>query len=153
MKFKSICIFLTLITSASTLMAAEGELHSTLQSQREQVVKRYIRDLQLADEHDISALFAKNGVVISTSRGKVDATDFFYSFLPSIESATTEFHQLFVNQVDSSRYAARFHFNFKLKDNEAGDGEYVDEFVFANGSAKLLAVYMFENLKFEPLER
>jgi len=37
--------------------------------------------------------------------------------------------------------------------SETGDGEYVDEFVFANNSAKLLAVYMFENLKFAKLSK
>ena len=30
-----------------------------------------------------------------------------------------------------------------------GDGEYVDEFIFENNSAKLISVYMFENLKFK----
>ena len=51
-------------------------------------------------------------------------------------------------KTDQNRFAARFHFKFKLKDGEEGNGEYIDEFVFTEHSTKLSAVYMFENLKF-----
>jgi len=147
MNIKSIYAFVTLFSSMTAAYAAPNDL----KIEREQVIKQYVMDLQSADAQDISALFEDKGIVISTSKGKVNATDFFYSFFPAIESAHTELHQLFINNTDDGRYAARFHFNFKLKDNEEGDGEYVDEFVFANNSSKLIAVYMFENLKFDNL--
>jgi hypothetical protein len=121
-----------------------------LETARQQVTRQYILDLQKADYKDISQLFEKEGNVISTSRGKVNAKDFFYSFLPNINSATTNLHQTFLNETDKNRLAVRFHFSFKLKDGEEGKGEYVDEFVFTNNSVKLSAVYMFENLKFDP---
>lgn len=126
-----------------------SETPTNLQQTRESVTKRYIQDLQKADYKDISELFEKNGFVVSTSRGKVDAKTFFYSFLPNIIWAKTEVHQDYHNVKDVNRYSTRFNFTFKLKDGEAGNGEYVDEFVFANNSDKLTAVYMFENLKFE----
>ncbi len=119
-----------------------------LTDQREQVAQQYIQDLQKADYKDITSLFEKNGIVISTSRGKVNAKDFFYAFLPEINSATTELHQIFINNIDKNRLTARFHFAFTLKDGEKGNGEYVDEFVFSENSTQLTAVYMFENLKF-----
>lgn len=121
---------------------------SDLNLERDQVVRQYILDLERADYQGISALFENGGTVVSTSRGNINAKDFFYSFLPNIESATTEFHQAFTSNVDNNRYAARFHFSFKLKDGETGDGEYVDEFIFGTNSAKLTSVYMFENLRF-----
>ena len=105
-----------------------------------------------ADAEGISALFEEGGTVISTSRGNVNANDFFHGFLPEIESASTEFHQSFINNVDNNSYAARFHFKFKLKDGETGEGEYIDEFEFSNNSAKLISVYMFENLKFKEVD-
>lgn len=121
---------------------------SSLLELRKEVIMHYIDDLQQADYKNISALFEKNGTVVSTSRGKVNAKEFFYAFLPEIASATTELHQTFVSDVDQNRFGARFHFNFTLKDGEKGNGEYVDEFVFADNSSLLTAVYMFENLKF-----
>ncbi len=130
------------------LAAEQNYSSSDLEAERDRVVHQYILDLGQADYQGISALFEEGGTVVSTSQGNVNAKDFFYSFLPNVESAITEFHQAFVNNVDNNRYAARFHFNFKLKDGETGDGEYVDEFIFVNNSAKLASVYMFENLKF-----
>jgi hypothetical protein len=97
---------------------------------------------------DITQLFDKNGIVISTSKGKINAKEFFYAFLPEILTASTEEHQAFFSSDNSNHLGARFHFKFKLKEGEAGEGEYTDEFVFMDNSTKLEAVYMFENLKF-----
>jgi hypothetical protein len=130
------------------VMADQYSDSVNLSKEREQVIRDYILDLEKADYQGITSLFTENGSVISTSRGKVLAYDFFYSFLPSIEQANTELHQTFKSSNNSNRYAARFHFNFKLKDGEEGDGEYVDEFIFENDSTKLISVSMFENLKF-----
>ena len=129
-------------------MADQVKVDSHLREARHQVVAQYITNLKNADYKNMVQLFEKNGFVISTSRGKVNAKDFFYSFLPEVESATTETHQVFAEELDSNRLAARFHFTFKLKDGEKGEGEYVDEFIFTPNSSKLTAVYMFENLKF-----
>lgn len=116
-----------------------------LKQAREKVIKQYVTDLQKADYKDITQLFEKDGFVISTGAGKVNAKDFFYSFLSNVISANTEFHQVFAD--NENRLAARFHFSFKFKDGDAGDGEYMDEYVFSPSSKKLAEVYMFENLK------
>lgn len=121
---------------------------SSLQITREQVVRQYIADLKKADYQDIGQLFDSNGRVISTSQGNVDAAEFFHAFLSEIEWASTELHQCFVSSTDPDRFGARFNFSFRLKNGESNNGEYVDEFVFSKGSAKLSTVYMFENLKF-----
>lgn len=149
MKAKLISIFILVQVMFSTAMAAKSEPAKTLVSDREKVITQYLMDLKNADYKDIVQLFEKNGIVVSTSRGNVNAKDFFYAFLPEIETANTELHQSFSSNMDVNRYAARFHFTFTLKDGETGDGEYVDEFVFADHSNKLVAVYMFENLKFK----
>ncbi|OGT52488.1 MAG: hypothetical protein A3E84_03160 [Gammaproteobacteria bacterium RIFCSPHIGHO2_12_FULL_42_13] len=135
-------------TIANCAIAAQNNNSISLEEARKEVVKRYIVDLQKADYKDIAQLFDQNGIVISTSRGKVNAKEFFYSFLPDVASANTETHQYFIGDTDVNRIAIRFHFSFKLKDGEKGDGEYVDEFVFSNNDTKLSAVYMFENIKF-----
>lgn len=145
---KYLLIGLVVMTFSKSVMAAQGD-DINLKESREQVVRQYITDLQDANYKDIAQLFEKDGLVISTSRGKVNAKDFFYSFLPEISIATTEMHQYFSSSTDSDRFSARFHFAFKLKDGEKGDGEYVDEFIFSKNSTKLAAVYMFENLKFQ----
>lgn len=149
MKIKKIS-YLSLLLAALSNCAIAGQDYSSsnLNADREQVIRQYITDLEKADYQGISALFNKEGTVVSTSRGNVNAKDFFYSFLPNIKSASTEFHQAFISNTDNNRYAARFHFIFKLKDGETGDGEYIDEFLFSNNSTKLVSVYMFENLNF-----
>jgi hypothetical protein len=130
----------------SQLMAAPNH---HLQTEREQVIRQYILDLERADVADISNLFEEDGYVKSTSRGTANAREFFKAFLPLIDTASTEYHQGFINSIDENRFAARFHYEYTLKDGEVGKGEYVDEFVFSNNSAKLKSVFMFENLKFD----
>ena len=134
----------------STFAHAGQPINSELQAQREHIMHQYILDLEKANSENIISLFEENGTVVSTSRGPMNASEFFLAFLPSIESATTEVHQTFMNPTDPNRFAARFHFAFVLKDGETGDGEYVDEFVFSERSSKLSQVAMFENLKFNP---
>jgi hypothetical protein len=147
MKIQKISSILLLLVSNYAL--AGQDLKPELQAKREHVIHQYIIDLGKADYQDISSLFEEGGTVISTSRGKVNAQEFFHSFLPEIDSATTEFHQSFISKSANNHYAARFNFLFKLKDGETGEGEYIDEFIFAKNSSKLVRVYMFENLKFK----
>jgi hypothetical protein len=149
MKTRLISSVLTSMLLINTAAIA-SEMHSStsLQDERKQIVKQYILDLQKADYQDITQLFDKNGIVISTSKGKINAKEFFYAFLPEILTASTEEHQAFFSSDNSNHLGARFHFKFKLKEGEAGEGEYTDEFVFMDNSTKLEAVYMFENLKF-----
>ena len=149
---------LTLVTFSHTAIAklnlpykAHSFNSSSLDLARDLTVRQYIDDLARADAVHIASLFETKGMVISTSQGQVDAKAFFSGFLSEIESATTELHQIFIQYDTNTRWVARFHFNFKLIDGEIGDGEYMDEFVFAENSEKLKAVYMFENLKFNDI--
>lgn len=142
MKLRLIVALVLMTTTASAFA------QSPLQVEREAVTRRYVQDLERADYKDIVQLFTKDAFVISTSRGKANAKDFFYSFLPEIVSAKTDLHQVFQKTADDDVMAARFHFEYKMKDGEAGGGEYVDEFTFAENSSKLISVYMFENLRF-----
>lgn len=147
MKLKQLgLIFLTSITAQYAIAGTEQT--AELKAAREHVIHQYITDLGRADNKDINTLFVEGGTVLSTSRGTVNAQDFFNSFLTEIQNANTEFHQAFVSSQDNNHYGARFHFNFTLHNGETGSGEYVDEFIFEDNSAKLKEVYMFENLKF-----
>ena len=136
---------LALIMMSKSVIAADNR--TTLAAEREQAARQYVADLGKADSHDIIQLFAKDGYVISTSRGKMDAKEFFQAFLPNISKSSSEWHQYFNETNDVDRFAARFHFIYQMKDGEQGEGEYVDEFIFEKNSNKLTAVYMFENLK------
>jgi hypothetical protein len=141
---KRLMIALALLVTQSSAFA-----QIPLQTAREEVTKKYVLDLQHADYKDIIQLFANDGYVISTSRGKMNAKEFFYSFLPEIVSAKTDLHQIYQKTADDNVMAARFHFEYKMKNGETGSGEYVDEFTFADHSTKLKSVYMFENTRFD----
>ena len=148
MNMNRLLLGVTAFFMIANVLAAQNDNKISLKESRKEVVKRYIMDLQKADYKDIAQLFEPNGIVISTSRGKANAKEFFYAFLPNIVSANTDPHQYFIGDTDTNRIATRFHFSFKLKEGEEGNGEYVDEFVFSNNDTKLSAVYMFENLRF-----
>jgi hypothetical protein len=141
---KSFFISVLLIVLSSYSLAA-----SSLEVDREKVVRQYIIALGYADADVISDLFTEDAIVITTSQGKVKAKEFFYFFLPTLESSSTELHQVFINKIKNGPYTARFHFKYKLKNGEATEGEYMDEFLFNQNSAQLKSVYMFENLKFD----
>lgn len=141
-------LFPAILIALMTTHTMANASTASLKEQREQVVHAYVNYLGKADYQNITKLFDASGTVMSTSRGSANAQEFFYAFLPNVESSATEFHQAFASTTDNNRLAARFHYNFKLTDGEVGSGEYVDEFIFANNSAKLSKVYMFENLKF-----
>lgn len=132
----------------SASMVSNAALSGDLIKERQAVIQEYIDDLAHGDAENIKKLFEQNGVVISTSQGKVNAYQFFDSFLPLIQQANTQIHARYISGSDNNRLVARFHFDYILIDGEQGGGEYVDEFVFLDNSSKLLAVYMFENLKF-----
>lgn len=139
-------LLLSTILSSSFVYAGTNE--GTLIEERKAAVRQYIDFLGQGNADEMKKLFANNGIVVSTSRGKVNAAEFFDSFLPLIQVGNTQIHEQYFVDSGLKHYGARFHFDFVLTDGEQGGGEYVDEFVFAYGSAKLQAVYMFENLKF-----
>lgn len=149
MKIRNMILGMSTFFAMTVCYAIQDVSGDALQIFRELVIRKYVSDLQKADYKSIIQIFEKEGIVISTSRGKMNAKDFFSSFLPNIKSANTQLHQLFMGDVSDNHAMARFHFSFKLKDGEEGNGEYVDEFVFTDDSTKLSAVYMFENLKFK----
>ncbi len=138
---KKIVLFALLALSAQ----AQAD---TLAQDRLAVISAYINDLQNADNKHIIGLFQKGAIVISTSRGSIDAKEFFDSFLPQLASAYTLTKQTFVTTISGDEYAARFYFSYQMKDGSSGKGEYIDEFNFTPGSSKLESVYMFENTKF-----
>lgn len=146
---KKLYLGLALFGFSQILVAAVQNEQAYLLAEREQVVQQYIQYLGKADYQDIASLFSEDGIVVSTSRGRVDARQFFNNFFPQIESSETKYHQGFISLDDANRYAGRFHLRYQLKDGERGEGEYVDEFIFVEHSAVLKAVYMFENLKFK----
>lgn len=150
MKIRYIISGLTAVfVLSNTAFANSSEVDAALIDARQKIANQYILDLQNADYKNIVQLFEKNGKVVSTSRGEMDAKEFFYAFLPYIQEAKTEIHQFFKAKDGSDKLAVRFHFTYKMKDGEEGEGEYIDEFIFAHASAKLTQVYMFENLKFK----
>ncbi|OGT45131.1 MAG: hypothetical protein A3E83_07590 [Gammaproteobacteria bacterium RIFCSPHIGHO2_12_FULL_41_20] len=149
-KSKLAILLVGLMTSLSA--AAAINQVPNLNEARAEIVTRYITDLGSANTQDIISLFDKNGTVVSTSRGSMNAKEFFNAFLPEIVDAATVINQTFLGVTDADRMTARFHFSFKLKNGETGEGEYLDEFVFNNNSILLSEVIMFENTKYSPLK-
>ena len=147
-KTKLAMLVVGLMTSFTVAAAANQK--SDLNEARSEIVTRYVADLGSANSQDIISLFEENGTVVSTSRGKMNAKEFFNAFLPQIANATTVINQTFYGVTDANHMSVRFHFSFKLKDGEAGEGEYIDEFVFKNNSVQLSEVIMFENTKYKP---
>lgn len=120
-------------------------LANNLQIKREEAVKQYLMALNNKDINKISALFVNDGYVVSTSKGKINASKFFSEFLSELKSSKVEIFNLYKDPNDPNHYAARFHFSWLEKNGETGSGNYMDDFSFANNTNKLVTVFMFEN--------
>ena len=143
MKRLSPFLFLTLFFTFANNAVAQD-----LYSQRMHVVSQYVTNLHNADAVAMGTLFTSDGIVVANSGGKVDAREFYNGFLPLLSFSETTLKQRFAAD-EAARFAARFSFKFAVGDEAVRGGEYMDEFVFEKGSAKLKVVYMFENLAFE----
>lgn len=152
LKYKNTLVIISflLVTLFTTSFANADEkpAKDDLQASRQEIVQQYLSDLKKLDYYHIVTLFNGNGLVVSTSKGKNNARDFFYTFLPTVKKSNTELHKVFLGDTDPNALAARFHLKLRMKDGKQTEGEYMDEFVFEKNSNKLLAVYMFENLQF-----
>lgn len=142
---------LTLFVLFLPIFFANAEQDSGFQyrNYREEIIREYLKSIEQASYLSMEKLFATDGIVISTSQGKQNARVFFSNFLPSIQIAHTQIHQIFFSEDDPNHFAGRFHLDFELKDGQKVSGEYMDEFIFTDGTIKLSAVYMFENLHFQ----
>ena len=139
---------IAIMLSALMFLTANSAFANPLEQERQEVIAKYIDSLGNADIQGMEAIFSPDSIVVSTSAGKKPAIPFFSGFFPLIENIHTRLHQRFEGLTDKNRYAARFHLDYTLYDGSMGNGEYMDEFVFDDHSARLRAVYMFENLKF-----
>jgi hypothetical protein len=120
---------------------------NSLEKDHLQAVQAYLKNLNDKDAKAIINLFESNGSVISTSKGKVKAAQFFNHFLPELSQSEVKIKQIYQSISDSNRMGAKFHFAYTMKNGERGEGEYMDDFLFRNNSDKLVQVEMFENLK------
>lgn len=136
--FLVIFLLFTAVTASANAFAS---------SEKVNVIKEYLHDLQTANASAITGLFVPGGEVISTSQGQVNASEFFNSFLPEIANAEVSIHKIYKGFNTNERYSASFHFSWIMKDGSRSGGNYVDEFTFEKGTNKLRKVYMYENLK------
>ena len=136
-----------LLASALLATAVTASANPVSNEQRIDVVKEYIQDLGAANANAIVSLFAPGGEVISTSQGRVSASQFFNSFLPEVDHAEVSIGKIYKSINDDDHYSASFHFSWTMSDGSTGSGNYVDEFMFKPESNKLVAAYMFENIK------
>lgn len=118
---------------------------TTLEKERLETVREYLKSLGSLNSTKINMLFEKNGKVISTSKGEIDSKIFFKGFLSELTSADIKDIYIYKAINDKNHYGAKFNFGWIEKNGTAGGGVYMDDFIFTNGSKKLEKVIMFEN--------
>jgi hypothetical protein len=116
-----------------------------LEIERLHQIKAYLSDLQDHDADAISGLFVPGGTVLSTSRGSINAAQFFHSFLPTIKIATVSVQSIYKAVDKKNDYSASFSFHWILKDGTKDGAVYEDEFIFEKNSALFKQVIMYEN--------
>lgn len=129
-------------SASSTTLA-----YNPITNERIQIVQKYLQNLQDKNVQGMRQIFESNGTVISTSKGMVNADEFFNSFLPELTFSAVTVSQVYLSLNDKDHLGAKFHFSFKLKNGEQGGGDYVDDFTFTPESKKIKNVHMFENVK------
>lgn len=137
---------LILILGVTLIMPAKAA--DKLMEARLQTVRQYFWNIENKNVEGMSQLFVRNGTVVSTSKGKLPAKEFFAGFLPALNYAKATPSLSYIATNSNEHFAAQFHLNYKLKDGEEGGGTYMDDFLFAKNSNKLVSVAMFENTKF-----
>jgi hypothetical protein len=146
MKITKVIFFLSFLLLSITSFAERLDKSSIiLLKERLETITLYLNSLQSLDAKTMNSLFDENGMVISTSKGKVEPRKFFNGFFSELKSANLKTSNVYKEIKDDDHYAARFHFSWVEKSGEAGGGNYMDDFTFAKNSNKLLQVFMFEN--------
>jgi hypothetical protein len=144
-QFKGYASVLTVMMMLMASSVYAGRHDHQLDQKRKAVVHAYLDNLEHANPSGMDNLFVQDGQVVSTSQGHVNAHQFFFDFLPLIETAKVDVGDIYQSISQQGRYSAGFHFSWVLKDGGQGGGHFVDEFVFAKHTAKLKIVYMYEN--------
>jgi hypothetical protein len=145
MKIAKFIYILSFLTISVASLANQSDKTSTLQKARLETINQYLNALKNADAKTINSLFVPSGIVISTSKGKVEPSKFFSGFFNDLKSAAVETSNIYKEINNNDHYAARFHFSWVEKSGGIGGGYYMDDFTFMKNSTKLLQVFMFEN--------
>lgn len=142
---KYIFILSTFVFTISSSAEQLNKRSYSIEKQRLETINQYLNALKNKDIKTMNSLFSSNGVVISTSKGKIEASQFFSGFLTELKSASIKPFNIYKDINDDDHYAAKFYFSWTEKMGETAGGNYMDDFTFAKNSNKLLQVYMFEN--------
>tara|TARA_A100001015_G_C14806278_1_gene639035 strand:+ start:145 stop:585 length:441 start_codon:yes stop_codon:yes gene_type:complete len=141
---KATLIALSLFMTNSALAKVE----SPISTKQMATVVGYGKALETHDAAMMERLFKDNGVVVSTSKGKVNAKSFFRDFLPYVVSAKLTFENFYQTTESKNSYSASFDLDMTLESGEKIHSHFIDEFHFKNNETKLSKVVMYESPKY-----
>lgn len=123
-----------------------SETTISLQNQRNEVVKQYIRLLGKGDFKTISNLFTDKGMVVSSS-GLSDNPIHFYKtlFSQTLSSPNSNLINLFEGFQNQDMMTAYFDFSWTNREGKPMAAKFLDLFVFEKETRKINALFIFSN--------
>jgi hypothetical protein len=119
---------------------------NSLQQQRVEVVKQYIKFLGQGNYQTIPSLFTQNAIAISSS-GLPDHPVHFYEklFTKTISNPHSSLINIFSGTSDKSMIAAYFDFSWKDTKGKKVSAKFLNLFVFEDNTAKIKNLFVFSN--------
>ena len=111
---------------------------------KEELIRAYLRGLEIGKCKEILELFTNNATVSSPLYGEIAANVFYSELFEDTSDSKIELHDIFVKVSDSNKYAAHFHYDWKLKNGERVSFRCIDIFEFDEDTSKikhLLIIY------------
>ena len=135
-------IFLFLFTTTYVF----SQTNSSLQNERMDVVKQYVKLLGDGNYQALSHLFTENAMAVSSS-GKTDKPSHFYKILFSktITNPEATLINVFPGNLDKNMMAAYFNFTWKNIKQQQVSAKFLDLFIFKKNTTKINAIYIFSN--------
>ncbi len=139
----SLCCLIVLLVFSSEASFAQN---ISLQEQRVDVIKQYIKLLGKGDYKTIPQLFTKDALAISSS-GVPDNPVHFYKtlFTKTISNPQSSLINIFEGKINANMLVGYFNFTWKNKENKKVHAKFLDLFIFQKGTVKIKTIFVFSN--------
>ena len=122
------------------------QTQASLQDERINVMKKYVKLLGEGDYHAIPKLFVEKGYVVS-STGAVDESHHFYKTLltKTISMPQSKFINIFVGKMNENMMASYFDYSWENIHGNRVAAKFLDLFIFEDKSSKIKRIFIFSN--------
>ena len=105
-----------------------------MQHTRENVIRSYLKAMEIGDIKATVACFVAQGIIVSPVYGEVAAGKFYERLFADTVRAVVDIHAIYASLNDTRRWAAHFMYQWERKDGSLVTTDLVDLFEFEESS-------------------